>query len=111
MENRRIATVALAAGLVVASSGLSAAPLHASQEQKCGMRIIEAMDWAVMLTAKGVSCGSAWKTARQAYRTIGGAGTAKVGGFTCTISASGAYVAGKGVCRKGSAKISWQAAP
>ncbi len=110
MDKRRMAAVAMAAGFVAGSIGLSAGPVQASQQQKCGMRIIEGMDWAVMLTAQGVPCSSAWKIVRQAYRTIGGAGSAKVGSLTCTISASSDYGAERGVCKKGSVKISWTVA-
>lgn len=110
MEKPRTVGAALAVGLVVASLGLSAGPSQALERQNCGVQVIDGRGPA-MLTAQGVSCSSGWKTAKQAYRTLGGAGTAKVGSFTCKISASGGYGAEKGVCKKGSSKVTWMVAP
>ena len=96
--------------LVILNQGSRDRPGQALDRQKCGVQIIDGRGPA-MLTALGVSCSSAWKTAKQAYRTIGGAGTGTVGSLTCRIAASGAYGAKKGVCRRGSAKVSWMVAP
>lgn len=110
MGNRRTVVAALAVGVAVASLGLSAGPSQAIERQNCGVQIINGRGPA-MLTAQGVSCRAAWKTANQAYRTIGGTGTGRVGGFMCKISASGAYGAEKGACKKGSSRVSWMIAP
>lgn len=110
MNTLRAVAAALAVCLAGASAGLLVGPSQALERRNCGVQVIDGRGPA-MLTAQGVSCSSALKTANQAYRTIGGVGTATVGRFTCKISASGGYGAEKGVCKKGSSKVTWVVAP
>jgi len=110
VSNLRPVATALAAALGVASWGLSAGPGQALEQQVCGVRHIDDRG-AAMMAARGVSCSAAWKIVKQAYHGLDGSGTARVDGFTCKVSASGAYGAEKGSCKKGSTKISWMIAP